>query len=121
MHSKISGYFLFYLGIIIIVLTTLSVYLVFSGKMLPVQLFHLPAFNLDSQVLSSLGNKNTLPNGPIEIIPASINNQFANLFAHITLMGFIAGAGYKLSFIGTQLLRPINIQVKETLKEVSAF
>jgi len=121
MSIKLPGYLLFYLGIAVIILSVVSMYLVFSGSNPPVQLFHLPAFNLDSKTLSFLGYKNALPEGSIELLPSTINNQFANIFAHLTLMSFIAGAGYRLSLIGAQLLRPINIQVKETIKEVSAF
>ena len=121
MSTKLPGYLLFYSGIAAIILSSVSMYLVYSGSNPPVQVFHLPAFNLDSNLLSLMGYKNALPDGSIELIPASINNQFANLFAHLTLMSFFVGVGYKLSLIGAQILRPINIQVKETLKEVSAF
>ena len=106
MSFKVHGYLLFYLGIVVIVLSVFSVYQVFIGSQLPIQLFHLPAFNLDSQLLS--------PGTAIELIPASINNQFANLFAHVVLMSFVSGIGYKLSLLGVQLLRPINIQVRES-------
>lgn len=121
MFAKINGYLFFYLGLVIIVGSAFSVYQVFLGNQPPIQLFHLPALTLDFTLLSQFGANNPLPNTNLEIIPASINNQFANLFAHLTLMGFLGGVGYRLSMIGAQILRPINIQVKETLKEISTF
>lgn len=112
MSPKPLGYLLFFAGIISIMLTAVSIYLVFSGAMQPVSLFKFPAYNLDSKTLLLLGYKNAPPDVSIELIPATTVNLFANLFAHITLMGFIGGVGYKISLLGAQLIRPIDVYLQ---------
>ena len=103
---------LFFVGLIAIMLTAVSIYLVFSGAMQPVALFKFPAYNLDSKTLLLLGYKNAPPDVSVELIPATTVNLFANLFAHITLMSFVGGVGYKISLLGAQLIRPIDVYLQ---------
>lgn len=107
---------MFFLGLAVIVLSSLSVFLVFTGKMPPVRLFKSTGFSLDTNVLISANYIHQLPGTPlpktIELIPASALDQVSNLSIHLILMTFVAGIGYKLALLGVQLLRPIQIKVR---------
>ncbi len=120
MGTKFTGYLCFYLGLAAIIASTISVYFVFTQKIPPIQTFNLPPLVIDAKTLNSLGFKNDLPEGGIELLPATVNNQFANFFAHILFMSFVGGVGYKISMLGAYFLRPIFIQVKDSPKEVTA-
>lgn len=120
MTEKVVGYLLLIIGIAVIGLSTFNVYQVFTRQILPIQLFNFAAPQIDfTQIISS-----SLPqelaavvrNSPAqkqEIISAAMINDPFNITAHLFLMGFIAGAGYKLASLGVMLIRPIVVKVKE--------
>jgi hypothetical protein len=116
MPERALGYLMFVLGLAVIVLSTVSIFLVFTGKMPPISLFKATGFSLDTNVLISANYLHETPGNPlpqkIELIPASVINQTSNLTAHLILVTFIAGIGYKIALLGTQLLRPIQIKVR---------
>ena len=103
MTEKIVGYTLLGIGILGIIFTAGSVFMVFTGKILPIQLFNLPAITFSL----APGTK------PVELMTADAINQTSNIAAHLFLMGFLAGAGQKLASLGVQLVRPIVIKAKE--------
>lgn len=103
MTEKILGYALLGVGIFLIIIAAVSVFMVFTKQAVPVQLFQLQGISLN------LGPQ--LPS--TEIIPAAMVNDSSNLFAHIVLMGFIAGVGQKLASLGVQLVRPIVVKLNE--------
>ncbi len=121
MNERVAGYILLVVGVVMILLSAVSVYLVFTKHSEPVQLFSGPGISLD---LGSMigGNLNALNNVGIsnpksqtkqaDIIPAALLNDTSNLFAHVFLMSFLAGIGFKLASLGIQLLRPIVIKLK---------
>jgi hypothetical protein len=111
MSEKISGYLLLVGGLALIVFAGLSVYQVFTGTTPPVQLFHLSAITYNPSTAQL-----QLP--PMEIMPAAAVNQYSNITAHIILMSFLAGIGFKIASLGTYLLRPISVKLRsDTLKE----
>ena len=107
MSEKIVGYTLLVIGIIVIVLSALNIYAVFTGQMLPVQLFHLNGISLDLSQYTGVKAK------PAELIPAETLNQTSNLAAHLFLMGFIASMGQKLASLGVELVRPIVVKLRD--------
>ncbi|KKS77677.1 MAG: hypothetical protein UV74_C0013G0136 [Candidatus Woesebacteria bacterium GW2011_GWB1_43_14] len=109
MSEKILGYILIFVGIGVIVFSALSAYRIFTKKTQPAKLFSFPAISLDA---ASLGLP-TAGNAKAEIIPSYVLNDSLNLFAHLFLMGFVAGIGNKLANIGTNLVRPIIVKTKE--------
>jgi len=125
MGGKILGYFLISAGILILLSSAVSVYLVFTKQAKPVQLFDFPAISLDPNQFiptfpQTLENQ-TLPKNnqkKAELIPASVINDSSNLLAHLLLMGFIASIGYKLASLGTMLVRPIVVKLKATSEEL---
>ena len=120
MDNKIIGYLLLIAGIVIIVFSSFSVYSVFTGKTQPIPLFDSSGISLD--LGSLLGNqmpleldgvqKPTLPSS--ELIKPELINKPLNLSTHLFLMGFLVNAGFKISSLGNQLLRPIKVKLKES-------
>lgn len=121
MSEKLTGYALLAVGITLIALAVVSVYLVFSGKQQPVQLFSFSGIGIDlagsiqlppdaAQYIKPGSTKQ-------EIVSADMLNSSSNLFAHIILMGFIVSAGFKIGSLGVQLVRVIEVKVKEADKD----
>lgn len=110
MSEKIIGYTLLVSGIAIILFTAFNIIFVFTRQAQPVQLFNFPAISLDMN--KSLGV--ALPNSkPTELVSTEMLNQTSNIFAHLLLMGFLAGVGQKLASLGVSLIRPIIVKPKE--------
>ncbi len=128
MSEKIVGYLLISCGVMAIIFSVLNIYSVFTGKTRPVQVFNFSGISLDAsqflpQDLPSEASQLVKPEATqkAEIIPANIINDSSNIFAHLLLMGFLASAGSKVALIGTMLVRPINVKLrnKEPEKENS--
>lgn len=122
MSEKVIGYILLTLGVVVILLTALDAYLVFTKRKQPIQLFNFAGISIDP---SAYAPQIEVPAGmesyvkppksgqKMEIIPGNVLNLSSNLFAHIMLLGFIASIGGRLASIGTQLLRPIEVKLRE--------
>ena len=128
MSEKIVGYLLISCGVMAIIFSVLNIYSVFTGKTRPVQVFNFSGISLDTskflpQDFPSQASQLVKPESTqkAEIIPANIINDSSNIFAHLLLMGFLASAGSKVALIGTMLVRPINVKLrnKEPEKENS--
>ena len=120
MSEKVTGYILLAAGILLIVLATFSVYSVFTKKSKPVELFNLGGISLDlSQMLGgdlSPAQREQLTRSNIqtetEIVKEGLVNTPLNYAAHLMLMGFISGAGFKIAKLGVMFLRPIKVKLK---------
>lgn len=122
MSEKVVGYILLSVGILIILGSVFNVYQVFNKQASPVNLFSFPGISIDlgKVVASQLPKDVTLPQSTAmqqEIIPAKMINESANIAAHLFLMGFIASAGYKIASLGVEMLRPIQVKVRETSEQ----
>ncbi len=125
MDNKITGYILLVVGILTIVLSTFSVYSVFTGKKEAIQVFNYSgiSMNLSDMVgtqmpVEQMGQmENIKSSAQSELIKPELINGPLNLTIHLFLMSFLVNVGYKVSSLGTQLLRPIKVKLKES-KEV---
>lgn len=127
--TKISGYTLLVVGIALILWSVFSVYQVFTGKTRAYNLFNFDAIGLDLASLVPVPEIDTsqLPDGvelparyvspqtdqKTEIVSSSLLNDTTNIIFHLMLMGFVAGGGYKLASLGTMLVRPVKVNLKE--------
>ena len=118
MSEKVTGYLLLLAGIVIIALSSLSVYYVFKGRVKPIELFKLPGISIDLSNIagadlpkesSDIGSQATLKT---DLVEPDIINAPLNLFAHVIFMGFLVNVGFKVSSLGVQMLRPIKVNVK---------
>ena len=123
MTEKVLGYILLTIGLIIITFTAWNVWQVFAGKAEPVQVFNFEGISIDPskfapqvnlpEGMEGLVSQRTPTSQPIEFITPEYLNDTANLFAHVMLMGFIANIGGRFASIGTQLMRPIEVKLRE--------
>lgn len=101
MSERITGYLLLIIGVGIILLALLNGYGIFSGTLQPVQFFNFSSVALD------IGQTKQ------EIFSGKDLSQTTNFFLQLILLGFFVNVGFKLATLGTQLLRPIKIEVKD--------
>ena len=117
MLEKIIGYLLLVAGLAIIFFSVFSVYNVFTKRAEPFDLFTFGGVTLDlnSLIASSLPpeQKAQIPKNETELITSNMINQPINIVFHLLLMGFIAGAGFKIASVGAILIRPLKVNFKE--------
>lgn len=101
MSEKVIGYILLSVGILLILFTAFNIISVFTGSAKPVQMFNFEGIGVNTSDLD------------LDLVSPDLINQTSNLFAHIFLMGFISTVGFKLASLGTMLVRPIVVKVKE--------
>lgn len=102
LSEKLTGYLLLFLGILVIGYSSFSIYQVFTKKAKPVELFNSPSFQIE-----------LAPNSkPVELMSAETLDTISNLTAHYFLMSFLAMVGFKISSLGIQLLRPIEVKLQ---------
>lgn len=124
MSEKIIGYGLLALGLAIIFVSAFSVFLVFSSRQKPIQLFNFPGItiNMGSSLQASLPKELQSAinlNDPAlrqEIVPASLLNESGNIIAYLILMGFVVNIGFKIASLGTQMARPIIVKLNQVNK-----
>lgn len=121
MEEKIVGYLLIFAGLIAMILASLSVYSVFTKKSSAVKLFNFGPITLDASQLipqdipagaGEIVNQQSAQLPEAELVPANVLNDSANVFAHLFLMGFIVSVGFKISSLGTMLVRPVRVNLR---------
>lgn len=128
MAEKVTGYFLLIVGLCTIVFALLNVYFVFTKKSKPVELFKFESISINLGSLISAPDNATPEQKaavesqkakvkPTEIMSADLINQTSNIAAHMFLMGFVVTAGYKIGSLGIELLRPVNVRLRENKEE----
>ena len=114
MSEKVIGYILLGLGIGAILFSVLNVYQVLTKRIQPIDLFSFESVSLDFSKLADQADENA--DLKQELLSSDKLNKPLNITAHLFFMGFVASTGFKIASLGTQLLRPIKVELKE--KEV---
>jgi len=123
MSEKVTGYLLLVAGLAIMLFSFINMIMVFTNKAEPVSLFNISSDSssgsLDiNNLISELQQNNsqlsnqTIPQPKIDILPPEVLNKTLNISSHFFFITFILGFGYKLSSLGVQLIRPINVKLK---------
>ncbi len=115
MSEKVIGYILLALGILTILFSGFSVYFVFTKRCQPIQFFNLG--NLQVQLpQDKKAPAQAIPASiPLrDLMPAGVIDEPLNTMAHLVLMMFISGVGFKLASLGAMLVRPIKVKLKES-------
>lgn len=124
MTERTTGYSLLILGIVIMIFATFQIISVFTGKANPIPLFQVEevvdekesssSSNIFLDQLQNFSGQNInidqLPR--MQIIDPAVLNRILNLTVYYLIMQFLLGLGYKLASLGTQLVRPIQVQMK---------
>lgn len=123
MREKVIGYSLVSIGLIIMIFCVINMVMVFSDNAKPFSIFNISSSNSAlniGDIVSQLQKSNpsnlsqSIPAPKIDILPPEVINQTLNLSTHFFLMTFILGFGYKLSSLGVQFVRPINVKLKSS-------
>ena len=121
MSVKVTGYSLLVVGLLIMAFCVVNMVMVFTNKTKPFSVFNIqPNGSTNTQSLNDLasqlqknssnGSQAQLPK--LDILPPEVLNQILNMTAHLFLMSFILGFGYKLASLGVGLVRPINVKLR---------
>ena len=127
MSEKISGYLLILVGIGVMIFCVANVFLVFTNKIKPLEVFNLSASSSSSdsgvnindlvaqmQKGNSGSSNQSIPMPKLDILPPEVLNQTLNMTTQFFLMSFLLGFGFKLSSLGVQLVRPINVKLRSS-------
>lgn len=115
MNEKVSGYSLLISGLLIMVFCVVNIVMVFTNKAKPFSVFNLSSGNFGGNSIPlNINTNQSAPQPKIDILPPEVLNQTLNMTTHFFLMSFILGFGYKLSSLGIQLLRPINVKLRSS-------
>lgn len=125
MSERIIGYILLGIGILMIILTTLQIFSVFTGKDAPIQVFTLESTKKTQQTstsdllekiqqgdISALLESGSGSIPGLEVISPEAIYKLLNITVYYFLMMFLLNVGYKIASLGVQMLRPIKVEVK---------
>lgn len=123
MSEKVTGYLLLVIGLIIMFFSFINMIMVFTNKAEPVSLFNISSDSSSgslniNDIISQLQQNNqevtnqTIPQPKIDILPPEVLSKTLNISSHFFFITFVLGFGYKLSSLGIQLIRPINVKLK---------
>ena len=126
MSEKTTGYTLLITGILIMIFATIQIITVITGKATPIEFFSnktditnnssnsLNPEDLLKQIQgggnNSEFNVGQMPN--VQLIDPKMLNDILNLTLYYFIMQFLLSLGFKLASLGTQLLRPIQVDMK---------
>lgn len=128
MTEKYVGYSLLVTGILLMVFAVIQIIMVFTGKAEPIQVFQYEEAQqeevqepLDQEALmrqlqsgnlsglADLGMSSGLSGFGID---AESINKMINLTVYYFIMQFVLSLGFKLSSLGVQMVRPMNVTVQ---------
>ncbi|OGM23659.1 hypothetical protein A2865_00230 [Candidatus Woesebacteria bacterium RIFCSPHIGHO2_01_FULL_39_17] len=125
MTEKVIGYMYILTGTVLMALALVSIYMVFTNKGNPVDIFNLPGISID---LSSVApdvpqgqqDKETAVETGLktDLVAPEIINSPLNIIAHVIFMGFILNVGFKIASLGVQFVRPIKVNLRTQEKSV---
>lgn len=126
--EKIFGWVLLAIGLVIIVVSTLSAYRMLTGAVQPPKVLDVPAPVIKlpqaSQPSVSLPEGIELPPGvninqqqsnpaEVKLLPDDVFSRLLNTSLFYLAMMFVATSGLKFSDIGVKLIKDIKVDVKE--------
>lgn len=121
MTEKIVGYTLLAIGLIVLGFAGLNMIDLVTGRVRPIEFFQFQPVNVDlegmlrgslpPEVAALVAGK---PTTPTELLSADLLNQPANFVVHLSIMGILAGIGQKVASLGIMLVRPINVNLKQS-------
>lgn len=113
MRDKIIGYVLLFVGIVIMLFSTASVYLVFTKQTKPINLFNFEGISINPNDFNTIefapefekiAKKKEAK--PIQIIKKEMLNELLNIFAYIAFMSFLLNLGSKIGTLGVKVISP---------------
>lgn len=120
MSEKVTGFLLLTIGLAVMLFSGYNIYQTFTGKLEPIELFSLDrGIGLDfssflvgdatPEELAQIKSQNN--DLKTELVSPELINRPMNLFSHFLLMGFFVNIGFKVGLLGTNILRPVKVEV----------
>jgi|WetSurMetagenome_2_1015567.scaffolds.fasta_scaffold159101_3 hypothetical protein len=105
-NEKIVGYALLFLGITLLLFSIFEMFNVYYGNATAPKLFELQDISL------SMGQSST----GVSLIQGTQLSQIADLLCWFLLMGFVLFGGGKIASLGVNMIKDIQVQIKDSLK-----
>ena len=117
MQERALGYFLLFVGICIMLFSLSQVYLLFTNRTSPYEVFKAPvsvqSLSLTrEQIIADPTAATKLQSEMFSQILQKEMGKSLNLGATLFFMYFVMTFGYRLALIGVQLMRPIKVAVR---------
>lgn len=126
MHERVIGYSLLCFGIFIMMASVFLVYALFTHQIQPFRVFRDDLIQPAKKQSVSLSNLMTDPQALTEMQSQLISqvlgkqiNSTMNIGATVFLMYFVMLFGFRLSTLGIQLVRPIQVKLNTVKDELS--
>ena len=115
MTEKIIGYILLAVGLMIIISAAVSVFSVLTRQKNPIEFIKPTAeATVTPKTQEIEGVQVQMPSLTDITGMSSLDLVYiTNLTIHLFLMGFIVNVGFKIASLGTQLVRPIVVKLRE--------
>lgn len=107
MTEKVIGYFLIFIGVATLFITSLNAFNILTKKQKPIEF-------INKETVSSITpskNENPVTLNQVLNIDTETITLITNLGIHLLMLSFIMKAGFHLASLGTMLLRPIVVDV----------
>jgi hypothetical protein len=107
MSEKAIGYLLITFGFLIIILSGLNGYQIFTRQIQPISILNLQGISIN------LGQTNNIMPPTIVLVSGKDLSDSINLFAHLAILGFFINIGYKIATLGITMTRKIFTEQKQ--------
>ena len=119
MSERITGYILLIAGILTMIFSFFQIIQVLTGNAKPLRIFSQNTINTEKVLPDTSTFLDQLQLGTSElklpemqIIDPEVVNSFLNMLFYYLIMQFLLSFGYKIATLGTQMLRPIHVTMK---------
>jgi hypothetical protein len=102
--SKMVGWVLLVVGLILIVFAVYFMFRVFTGATAPPAIFNMKSITMPTGEGTSANNVELVPGGAVSLV--------INMLIWAVLMYFVASAGSRIGGLGVKLIRDIKVEVK---------
>lgn len=106
--SKIIGYVLLAVGVLLITLPLWHTYNIFTGKAEPAQVFTKPVSLQVDEKASPLDIQKQMQNALIKVMPIDLINNTLNLASWLFLMWILIYGGGKVADIGVKMIKGVK-------------
>ena len=119
--EKTLGYILLFVGIIIIVLATFTIYSILSGKTEPYKVFDVegPKISIPSESPTGDSSESVGQSpGEITLLSDDAFSKMLNVGASYLALMFVASSGLKIASIGVKLIKDVKVIIKDGKAQV---
>ncbi len=103
--TKIAGYVLLVIGLLLIALPLWQTYNIFTGASKPAQVFNRPVVLTVNQNVSAFDVQGQIQNALIKTLPIDFIDNTLNLITWLLLMFILIYGGGKIADIGVKLIK----------------